>query len=66
MFYLFMRKDHLPAYLKIHPHLKVNKKVQNIRYFVDEEYLAGFILFAITAAGAVLCGGPKNIPVHHP
>ena len=24
-----------------------------------------FILFAITAAGVVPCGGPKSLPVHH-
>ena len=24
------------------------------------------ILFAITAAGVVPCGGPKSLPVHHP
>ena len=25
-----------------------------------------YVLFAITAAGVVLCGGPKSKPVHHP
>ena len=25
-----------------------------------------YILFAITAAGVVSCGGPNSLPVHHP
>ena len=25
-----------------------------------------YILFAITAAGVVPCGGPKSLSVHHP
>ena len=25
-----------------------------------------YILFAITTAGVVPCGGPKSLPVHHP
>ena len=26
----------------------------------------GPLVFVITAAGVVPCGGPKNLPVHHP
>ena len=38
----------------------------SLNVFTASKGSNNYILFAITAAGVVPCGGPKSLPVHHP
>ena len=53
--------------MKVHyPKLYNMAHLLSLNVFTASKGSNNYILFAITAAGVVPCGGPKSLPVHHP
>ena len=52
--------------MKVHHPKFYNMAHLSLNVFTASKGSNNYILFAITAAGVVPCGGPKSLSVHHP